>query len=111
MKHLEQKLLLLLLMLVATTWSCTSSSNVTKSDARGMDNISAFRKQILWTPQEAVENVLDFVRGIDHSKERMKKCLMIESVAPILSPLSHANDCLREGGEIVLDTALYVINF
>lgn len=63
----------------------------------------------LWTPEEATQNVRDFILGFPGNGELRSESLNVESVVPISSSLREGGAKLRDGN--LSDTTLYLINF
>lgn len=72
---------------------------------------SASTDSNLWTPEEAIQNVQDFVLGISENGNLRNASLNVETIVPVSSSLQEGGTKLREGVKELSDTTLYLINF
>ena len=72
---------------------------------------SASTDSNLWTPEEAIQNVQDFVLGISENGNLRNASLNVETIVPVSSSLQEGGTKLREGVKELSDTTLHLINF
>ncbi len=65
----------------------------------------------MWTAEEAVQNVQNFILGIEGSGSFRNATFKVESVYPVSSLLEQGGGNLRNGQKNLSDTTLYLINF
>ncbi|WP_315599500.1 C10 family peptidase [Porphyromonas endodontalis] len=102
-----KRIILFCIAIIAMLSSCNNNHYVL--DPQLKEDSSSVYMDNLWTPEEAAQNVRDFILGISENGSLRNVSLNIESVIPISSSLREGGAKLRDGN--LSDTTLYLINF
>lgn len=111
MKQLKFMLFPLLSIALIGMLSSCSKEDQFGVETQPKDNLSQICTSNLWTPEEAVQNVQNFVQGISDIEGLRSTCHNVETVVPVSSSLQEGGSTLRDGQEQLSDTTLYLINF